>query len=61
MLPDSVIDASLEILWLKVILRLLVGDKLTVPDTVSLTDELLEASVDVDIDVDGEKLTDAVG
>ena len=59
MLPDSVIDASLEILWLKVILRLLVGDKLTVPDTVSLTDELLEASVD--IDVDGEKLTDAVG
>ena len=61
MLPDSVIDASLEILWLKVILRLLVGDKLTVPDTVSLTDELLEASVDVDIDVEGEELTDAVG
>jgi hypothetical protein len=60
-LPDPVIDASLEILWLKVILRLLVGDKLTVPDTVSLTDELLETSIDVDIDVESEELTDAVG
>ena len=60
-LPDSVIDASLEILWLALTLRLTVADELTVPDTVSLTDELLEASVDIDIDVESEELTDAVG
>ena len=60
-LPDSVIDASLEILWLTLTLRLTVADELTVPDSVSLTDELLEASVDIDIDVESEELTDAVG
>jgi len=61
MLPDSVIDASLEILWLTVTLRLPVTDELTVPDSVSLTDELLEASVDIDIDVESEELIDSVG
>ena len=61
MLPDSVIDASLEILWLTVTLLLPVTDELAVPDSVSLTDELLEASVDTDIDVESEELTDAVG
>ena len=60
-LPDSVIDASLEILWLALTLRLTVADVVTVPDSVSLTDELLEASVDIDIDVESEELTDAVG
>ena len=45
MLPDSVIDASLEILWLALTLRLTVADELAVPDTVSLTDELLDTLV----------------
>jgi hypothetical protein len=61
MLPDSVIDASLEILWLTVTLLLPVTDKLIVPDSVSLIDELLEASVDIDIDVESEELIDSVG
>jgi hypothetical protein len=60
-LPDSVIDASLDILWLIVTLLLPVIDELAVPDSVSLTDELLEASVDIDIDVESEELIDAVG
>jgi hypothetical protein len=60
-LPDSVIDASLEILWLTLTLLLTVADEVIVPDNVSLTDKLLEASDDTDIDVESEELTDAVG
>jgi hypothetical protein len=44
-LPDSDIDASLEMLWLNVTLLLLVGDKLTVPNCVVESDGLLDTLV----------------
>ena len=44
-LPDSVIDASLEILWLTLTLLLTVADELIVPTCVAETDELLDTLV----------------
>lgn len=66
-LPDSVVDASLEMLWLTVTLLvplasvLTLPDELTVPDCVVLSDELLETSLDTLADVESEELADAVG
>jgi hypothetical protein len=62
-LPDSVVVASLEMLWLRVTLLLTVAavlplsDELAVPDCVVL----LETSLDTLADVESEELADAVG
>jgi hypothetical protein len=62
-LADSVVVASLEMLWLRVTLLLAVAavlalsDELAVPDCVVL----LETSLDTLADVESEELADAVG
>ena len=71
-LLDTLVLPEYVILWLTVTLRLIVtlrltvtlrlyvADKLRVPENDSLTEELLEASDDIDIDVVPEALTDGL-
>jgi hypothetical protein len=62
-LPDSVVDASLEMLSLTVTLLLAVAAVLPLPDEVAVPDcvVLLEASLDTVRDVESDEVTETVG
>jgi hypothetical protein len=50
-LPDSVIDASLEILWLTLKLLLTVADEVTVPTCVAESDGLPDSVIDASLEI----------
>jgi hypothetical protein len=62
-LPDSVVDASLEMLSLTVTLLVLVAAVVPLPDELAVPDcvVLLEASLDTVTDVESDEVTETVG
>ena len=62
-LPDSVVDASLEMLSLTVTLLVLVAAVVPLPDELAVRDcvVLLEASLDILADVESDEVTETVG